>query len=98
MIKTFIANGLTAIDIDKFKMSIKRTRVGSAKSLVIKSVSGSFSVSQEKCGDDQIDIDENLCIVTGKRIITGIEIGLPVGDETHSNYTFTATDVQTYGS
>ena len=94
--KSFIANGPIAIDINSFKMNIKRTRIGSAKSLTIKEISGSFSVTYEECDNNQIDIDENLCIVSGKRIITGIEIYPDSHDDEYSNYRFTATDVDPY--
>ena len=97
--KTFVANGPVAIDIDEFKLSIHRTKAGTtSKSLIIKDVSGSFSVTRVKCGDITIDVDENLCIVSRKRIITGLEIYPNENDGEYSSYAFKGTDIQPYGS
>lgn len=85
--KTFVANGPVAIDIYDFKFTINEKT----------DISGSFSVSHKECGGDQIDINENLCIVSGKGIITGIEVNFDKYDgEDHSIYNFTGTNVKVY--
>lgn len=96
--KSFIANGPIAIDIHNFKMNVKKTvSIVTSPTKITHEILGSFSVTYEECDNNQIDIDENLCIVSGKRIITGIEIHQDKHDDECSNYRFTATDVDPYG-
>ena len=96
--KTFVANGPIAIDVEKFQLSIERIIAGTSKSLVIKEILGSFSVPYEKCKNSTIACDEDLCIVSRNRIITGIKIQYNDSDKDYSHYSFTATDIQPYGS
>lgn len=97
--KTFVANGATAIDIDKFELKIHRTTAGvTSKSLIIKDVSGSFSVSHKTDSSSEVSINKNLCIVSRNRIITGIKIEHKESNRECSNYNFTGTDIQPYGS
>jgi len=65
--KSFVANGPLSVDIDDFKMNVKKTvSLTTSPTKITKEISGSFLVPYKRCDGNKIALDKNTCIVSGK--------------------------------